>query len=88
MWDFTTAASKVYGTDAQADLGGGKFGMYAGDVDANGTVETIDMTATWHSQAGKSGYFISDLNLNGEVDNRDKNDVWYQNREEHSQVPD
>ncbi len=45
-WDFTTGAGQAYGTDAQKNLGG-FYGMYAGDGDANGTIETADKNTVW-----------------------------------------
>ncbi len=38
-YDFTASVDQAYGgSDAQKDLGGGIFGMYAGDADTDGTI--------------------------------------------------
>ncbi|MCD4683151.1 MAG: hypothetical protein K8R86_07700 [Bacteroidales bacterium] len=87
-YDFTTGAGQAYnGTLAHKDLGGGVYGMVAGDADANGTINSDDKTTSWSNSAGKSGYLQSDLDLDGQTDNPDKNDVWLLNQGKSSQVP-
>jgi len=88
LYDFTTPAGQAHGTDAQKDLGSGIFGMYAGDADANGTVELDDKTLFWSPEAGRSGYLNSDFNLNSQTDNTDKNEIWINNTGNFSQIPD
>jgi len=77
LYDFTTSQSKAFGTEPMADLGGGVFGMWAGDVNANGTLKFsgsgndraliltriggTDITLT------VSGYYAEDVNMNGIV---------------------
>ncbi len=78
---------QAYGTDAQKNLGSVIYGMYAGDGDANGTVETADKSTVWGSQVGMKGYYSGDFNMNGQVMNQDKNDVWYWNFNEQTQIP-
>lgn len=41
VFDFTDAQSKAYGTNAMASLGGGVFGLIAGDATSNGIVAYI-----------------------------------------------
>ncbi len=77
-YDFTTPEGQAYGTDAQKNLGG-NYGMYAGDGDANDTVEIADINNTWNLQAGKNGYYSGDFDMDSEVNNIDKNDVWLNN---------
>ncbi|MCF8403923.1 MAG: hypothetical protein K9H58_08260 [Bacteroidales bacterium] len=86
-WDFTTAITKAYGTNAQADLGGA-FGMYAGDADANGTIQMSDKTSYWNPAVGKSAYLPGDFDLNSEVNNQDKNEFWLKNLTMQEQIPD
>ena len=86
-WDFTTESGQAHGTDAQKSLDGGYYGMYAGDGDANGTVEVADKNNIWSLQAGKKGYWSGDFDMNGQVMNQDKNDVWYLNLTEQTQIP-
>ncbi|MEZ5198462.1 MAG: cohesin domain-containing protein [Bacteroidales bacterium] len=86
-WDFTTGSGQAYGTNPQVDLGG-LYGMYGGDGDANGTIETADKSSVWGTQAGMNGYHSGDFDMNGQVMNHDKNDVWYLNVNKQTQVPD
>jgi PKD repeat protein len=86
-YDFTIGPNQAYGTAAQKDLGNGVFGMYAGDINADGTVDTLDKNPSWATEAGKSGYMPSDCNLDGQADNLDKNEDWLNNNTEGSQVP-
>ncbi len=86
-WDFTTGPGQAYGTNAQKNLGGGKYGMYAGDANANGTIETADKNTVWVPQVGKRGYWPSDFDMDGQVKNQDKNDIWIENNNTSSQIP-
>ncbi|MCD4663970.1 MAG: hypothetical protein K8R68_01790, partial [Bacteroidales bacterium] len=86
-WNFTTGSGQAYGTNAQKSLGGSIYGMYAGDGDANGTVETVDKSTVWSPQVGLKGYYSGDFDMNGQVMNQDKNDMWYGNLNEQTQVP-
>lgn len=86
-YDFTTAAGQAY-LSGQTNLGGGNYGMYAGDADGNGEVHLDDIDIRWSGEAGSSGYFGGDMNMDGQVDNVDKNDVWLPNQTLTDQVPD
>jgi len=85
-YDFTTDAYKAHG-DNQSDLGGGKFGMIAGDLNADGTVDDADLTEQWRSNAGETGYYLGDGNMNTQVDNTDKNETWLINLGETEILP-
>lgn len=85
-YDFTNAQNKAY-LNGQKNIGGAKFGMYAGNGDANTTVNNLDKTNVWAIQAGTSGYKQGDFNMNGTVSNPDKNDKWYWNVGVSSTVP-
>jgi len=87
VYDFITGASKAHG-DNQSDLGGGKYGMIAGDLNADGTVNNVDLTEQWNTNVGKTGYFMGDGNMDAQVNNKDKNDTWYQNMGETEILPD
>ncbi|MCB2220876.1 MAG: carboxypeptidase regulatory-like domain-containing protein [Bacteroidetes bacterium] len=87
-WDFTGGSGQAYGTDALVDLGGGHFGLFAGDANADGQVDALDKSDIWDSEAGASGYLSSDLNLDGESNNTDKNELWQKNAGTPKQVPD
>ncbi|MCD4788389.1 MAG: hypothetical protein K8R37_00195, partial [Bacteroidales bacterium] len=86
-YDFTSGSGQAYGTDAQKNLGEGKYGMYAGDADANGDIDMQDKTNIWATQSGTNGYKSGDFDMNGQVNNPDKNDVWIGNIGAGSQVP-
>ena len=86
-YNFTTAQSQAYGTNAMKDLGGGAFGMYAGDTNGNGQVQNDDKNDYWRIQVGTAGYKSADFNLNGQVQNDDKNDYWQFNVGLGTQVP-
>ena len=64
LYDFTTSSSKAYGTNALADLGGGKWGLYAGDSDRNGTINVLDYGNVVNFLFD-TGYKFGDLDLNG-----------------------
>jgi hypothetical protein len=85
-YDFTNSQNKAY-LSGQNLLGGGKFGMFSGDGNANGNVTNIDKTNVWAVQAGTSGYIQGDFNMNGTVSNPDKNDKWFWNLGAVSTVP-
>jgi hypothetical protein len=87
-YNFTTSATKAYGTDAQANLNGGAFGMYGGDANGDGEINDDDRILIWKNQAGTSGYLQGDANLDIQADNKDKNNVWFNNINENCQVPD
>jgi PKD repeat protein len=86
-YDFTTGSGQAYGGDSQKNLGSGIYGMYAGDFNADGTVNTNDKTNPWGTVAGKYGYLQSDGDFDGQADNNDKNDFWLNNNDKSSQVP-
>jgi len=87
-YDFTASSVQTYGTNAQKNLGNGVFGMYAGDINADGIISEYDINLLWEPESGKSGYLPSDCNLDGQTDNLDKNDYWLENFNISSQVPD
>ncbi|MCD4684020.1 MAG: hypothetical protein K8R86_12115, partial [Bacteroidales bacterium] len=85
-YDFTTAADQAFGNN-QSDFGGGKFGMIAGDANADGTINDFDGIEAWYPQIGQSGYLSGDVNMDGQVNNPDKNDVWLPNYGKSEQLP-
>jgi hypothetical protein len=82
-YDFTTAQGQAY-NNGQKILTGG-FGMYTGDADANGQVQTADKNI-WFFQFGQSGYKTADFDLNGQVQTADKN-KWFFNFGKGTNVP-
>lgn len=85
-YDFSTLAGQAYGTDSQKNLGGGVYGIYAGDGNADGDINLADKT-TWQNQAGKQGYKSGDFNMNGQVSNADKNEMWLPNDGKGTYIP-
>lgn len=87
-YDYTTAASKVYGGSAgYKEINPGIWGMVGGDADADGLINDNDKNLIWQIQAGLGSYLSGDFNLDGQVDNRDKNDLLNSNRAFVIQVP-
>lgn len=84
-YNFTNGSA--YGTDPMKNLGGGVYGLYSGDANADGEVNLDDESGSWESFAGKAGYYPGDFNLDGQVDNVGKNDYFVENLDEVSQVP-
>lgn len=71
LYDFTTAASKAYG-DNMAQLEPEVFGLYSGDLNQDGNIDTIDYPI-WEMDSNnfESGMFNTDLNGDGNVDTID-----------------
>ena len=84
-YDFTTSASQAYNS-GQKNLGGGAYGMTAGNANGDGAIDDADKTV-WQGQAGTAGYRSADLNMNGQVTNQDKNELYIQNEGVSSQIP-
>jgi len=86
-YDFTTGSEQAYGTGAQKNLGGGVYGLFGSDGNADGNINSDDKNNVWVPQVGTQGYKSGDFNLDVQVDNKDKNDVWLPNIGEGSQIP-
>ncbi len=88
--DFTTSSSHTYqGTTALSSLSGGKFGMIAGDQNADGEINGADLT-NWRSQNGGVYSYSgssADFNLDGQVNSVDRNDHQRPNAGKSRQVP-
>ncbi|MFV1967775.1 MAG: CSLREA domain-containing protein, partial [Pirellulaceae bacterium] len=78
-WDFTTAATQAFGSDAQKELETGVYGMFAGDGTFDGQVTASDFNL-WlvDTKAVKTGYLLSDYNLDVQVTASDFN-LWLVN---------
>lgn len=78
--DFTQDTSNSYGgINALYDLGTGYFALFAGDYDANGQIQNLDIQSV-SSQRGLSGYLDADLDMNGQVQNTDINTILHPNK--------
>ena len=79
-YDFTKSENQVMGGSAgYKEITTGVWGMVAGDSNANGTVDGLDIEQNWKVQAGLMGYYSGDYGLDSEVDNKDKNEIWLPN---------
>ena len=87
QYDFTTGAGQAFGINAQKEIASGIWGMYSGDINGDGVINSNDKSDNWNTEAGMSGYMTSDLNLDGEADNIDKDEYWVENMEESCQIP-
>ena len=85
-YDFAISADQAYGTNAQKNLVGVIYGMFGGNANTDGDINTNDKIV-WTNEAGTQGYKSADFNMNGQIENQDKNDVWVQNIGESSQLP-
>ncbi len=67
-YDFSDAANKAYGSNQQT-LGGGVFGIYSGDLNADENIDLGDLSILENDIVLFSfGYFASDINGDGNVD--------------------
>ncbi len=76
---FSDNASFSQGLNPVKLLEAGVYGMWAGDINRDGQVTTMDYTA-WYNSArlGESGYRDTDINMNGQVTTEDYT-MWYNN---------
>lgn len=73
-YDFSTEQTKAYGINPMKDLGGGVFGMVAGDGNQDGLVTSTDFNVfNPKFTSAASGYEYSDWNLDGLVTSTDFN---------------
>jgi len=78
----------VYGGENSVkELETGAWGLYTGDADGNGQIQTTDKNKYWRPQAGLSGYRSGDFNMDGQVQTIDKNKYWRPNAGKGTQVP-
>jgi hypothetical protein len=90
-YDFTTAANQAYSTSPsivpQKLLATGKYGLYSGDGNADGGINSGDQNSVWRAQFGNPGYLNGDFNLDGSVNAGDINSYWRPNNGIGTQVP-
>jgi N-acetylneuraminic acid mutarotase len=70
-YDFTSSAAQSFGSN-EANLGGGVFGIYSGDINQDQAINTIDLNQNM-ADAGifLTGYLNSDLNGDWMVESAD-----------------
>jgi len=87
-FNFSSDENQALGGDlGHKELVPGIWGSFAGDGNADKTVNMLDKTVIWESQTPEAGYLMGDYNLEGQVNNPDKNDYWLINFDKSSQVP-
>ena len=86
-YDFTKSVTAAYGSGAQAQIGNGVYGLFTGDMDADGIVEMKDVFSRWTPQNGYAGYRNADLDLSGFVNAFDLLKLWMPNSGRRSRVP-
>ncbi len=84
-YDFTTGQAKAFGTNPMASLGGGVFGLYAGNSNGDNVINVLDYNAVG-LQIFQTGYLSGDHDMNGVVNVLDYNPVGL-NIFQSSQVP-
>jgi uncharacterized protein (TIGR02145 family) len=68
MYDFTTAASQVYGNN-QIEVAPGVYAIYSGDMNQDGSINEADLPIfTTANTTAAHGYVVPDLNGDGSVD--------------------
>jgi lysophospholipase L1-like esterase len=86
-YDFTNALTKAY-SSSQKELAPGFFGLIAGDLNADGAIDNLDLASEWSVEAGEKGYLKSDVDFNAESNNIDKNSMLIDNMGLESGLPD
>lgn len=76
-FNFSTSGDQAFGNN-QNLLTPGIYGLIGGDINADQSIDEIDLTH-WKTLVGEKGYFSDDTNLDGQINNPDKNDVWLPN---------
>lgn len=76
-YSFADNSSYSFGLNPVKLLEAGVYGMWAGDINQDSQVTTMDYTA-WYNSArlGESGYRDTDVNMNGQVTTEDYT-MWY-----------
>lgn len=76
--DLSQGEASAQGLGQLNEISPGIYGMMAGDMDQNGTINTADLNL-WQRTVGAVGYQESDLKLDGKVDALDYA-LWEENR--------
>jgi hypothetical protein len=72
--DLTNAVSPI-GFSARKTLSDGKMGLWAGDLNQDGSVNNTDRQAAWTNR-NLTGYNKNDCSMNGTVDATDRSQTW------------
>ena len=87
LYDFTFSEGQSYGDQPMKPLGNGKYGLYAADGNANGSINNSDYNSIWKKENGTAGYEKGDFDLNGGVTIADRNSKWKPNNGNVTRVP-
>jgi hypothetical protein len=90
QYDFSASLTRAFGLHPMKGLGvggGPPFGLLAGDGNANGAVNAVDVNSVWRPQNGSYGYLSGDFNLSGTVNATDQIMYWRANNGLMTQVP-
>ncbi len=82
LYDFTISETQAFGTNPMKDLGGGYYGMFAADANADGSINATDLNNYWIPQNGTPYNYqtsTADFNLDGTINATDLNNYWIQN---------
>ena len=82
--DFTDGTLTA-AADNQKDLGGGVYGLYTADANANGFIDSADRSLLWNLR-NTPGYTQEDATMNLFIDSADRSVCW-NNRNEGTVVP-
>ncbi len=79
LYDFTTGIGQYYGSDGAKELETNVWGMWAGDINQDKQITTMDYTS-WYNSAriGELGYKDTDINMDCQVTTMDYT-IWYNN---------
>lgn len=86
-YDFSLSSEATKGAEDGINmLNNGKWGMIAGDGNANNIIDQEDNDMNWKKESGNQGYWQTDYNLDSQVDNQDKNEFFILNLGKQSQI--
>lgn len=87
--DFTNNSVPTFGVGALKELSPGKYGMYSGDANGDGNVNSSDRNAHWRIQNGGTYDYLNstaDFDLNGAINAIDRNAHWRVNNSKVAQI--
>lgn len=90
LHDFSIAQTQGFGISPMKTLAPSVFGMYSGDSNGDGSVDSTDKNTYWRFENATLWNYnkLSDYNLDGGIDTADKNQFWRSNDGTSTAVPD
>ncbi len=90
LHDFSIAQTQGFGISPMKTLAPAVFGMYSGDSNGDGSVDSTDKNIYWRAENATLWNYnkLSDYNLDGGIDTADKNQFWMPNNGTSTAVPD